>query len=75
MYGLTRKQLALLKYVQGYVADNSYSPSYQEMMDALGIKSKSNVHRYIQILHERGHISRVYGRARTILPVSVPAHP
>ena len=44
---LTKKQYELLQYIDGYLKDNGVSPSYDEMKDALGLQSKSGIHRLI----------------------------
>lgn len=67
MIGLTRKQLQLLNYVRSYLAENGgVAPSFEEMKDALGIKSKSGIHRLITALIERGFIRRRPHYARTL---------
>ena len=70
MIGLTPKQLAVLKFIQAHIAEHGYSPSYREIMAACGIASTSNVHRYIQALIYRGHLSSAAGRARSLAPVA-----
>src|SRR5581483_3300084 len=61
---LTRKQRELLQFIQERLADTGISPSFDEMKDALGLKSKSGVHRLITGLEERGFIRRLPHRAR-----------
>jgi len=76
---LTRKQHELLTYIHRYLADHGISPSFDEMKDALNLKSKSGIHRLITGLEEREFIRRLPHRARALevlrLPddVSVPA--
>lgn len=66
--GVTQKQNELLDYIQSCET----SPSYEEMMIALRLKSKSGVHRLINGLEERGFIRRIKNRARTIELVERP---
>lgn len=63
---LTRKQNELLTYIQTYMATEPVSPSFEEMKDAVKLKSKSGVHRLISALEERGFIRRLPNRARAI---------
>ena len=63
---LTRKQYELLVYLDQQLKKNGVSPSFDEMKDALGLKSKSGIHRLITGLEERGFIHRLPHRARAI---------
>jgi repressor LexA len=63
---LTRKQRELLQFIQERLSDTGISPSFDEMKDALGLKSKSGVHRLITGLEERGFIRRLPHRARAL---------
>ncbi len=63
---LTRKQRELLQFIQDRLAETGVSPSFDEMKDALGLKSKSGVHRLITGLEERGFIRRLPHRARAL---------
>lgn len=63
---LTKKQRELLQFIQERLADNGISPSFDEMKEALGLKSKSGVHRLITGLEERGFIRRLPHRARAL---------
>lgn len=69
---LTRKQHELLTYLQKYLGDHGVSPSFDEMRDALGLKSKSGIHRLITGLEERGFIRRLPHRARAIEVLRLP---
>lgn len=62
MKPLTRKQAELLAYMKA----QERCPSYEEMKNALGLKSKSGVHRLIDALQERGFVRRLPNRARAI---------
>ena len=63
---LTRKQHELLTFIQTRLEDSGISPSFEEMKDALDLKSKSGVHRLISALEERGFIRRLPNRARAL---------
>lgn len=66
MLSVTEKQYALLQYIKDYMHLRPVAPSYEEMMDHLGMKSKSGVFRLLSGLEERGHIKRMPNRARAI---------
>ena len=63
---LTRKQSELLSYLSGHMQQHDVPPSFDEMRDALGLASKSGVHRLVSGLEERGYIRRLANRARAI---------
>ena len=63
---LTRKQSELLEFLVGHAAEHDVPPSFDEMRDALGLASKSGVHRLVSGLEERGYIRRLANRARAI---------
>ena len=63
---LTKKQLELLRYIDRHVKERGVSPSFDEMKEALGLKSKSGIHRLITGLEERGFIRRLAHRARAL---------
>ena len=63
---LTRKQSELLTYLSDHMQQNEVPPSFDEMRDALGLASKSGVHRLVSGLEERGYIRRLANRARAI---------
>lgn len=63
---LTRKQHELIRFIQARLEDTGVSPSFEEMKDALDLKSKSGVHRLISALEERGFIRRLPNRARAL---------
>jgi repressor LexA len=69
---LTRKQHELLCYIHDHLADNGVSPSFEEMKEALELKSKSGVHRLISALEERGFIRRLPNRARALEVMRMP---
>jgi repressor LexA len=63
---LTKKQYELLMFINRRLAQDGVSPSFEEMKDALGLKSKSGIHRLISGLEERGFIRRLPHRARAL---------
>ena len=63
---LTRKQSELLAYLSNHMEQHDVPPSFDEMRDALGLASKSGVHRLVSGLEERGYIRRLANRARAI---------
>ncbi len=69
---LTRKQHELLLYIDGKLSESGVSPSFEEMKEALDLKSKSGVHRLISALEERGFIRRLPNRARALEVLKVP---
>lgn len=69
---LTRKQHELLRFIQIKLEETGISPSFEEMKDALDLKSKSGVHRLISALEERGFIRRLPNRARALEVIKLP---
>ena len=63
---LTLKQSELLTYLSDHMQQHDVPPSFDEMRDALGLASKSGVHRLVSGLEERGYIRRLANRARAI---------
>lgn len=72
MMGLTRRQRDLLDFIGAYMATENIAPSFEEMKDGIGLKSKSGVHRLIDSLVERGFINRIPDRARAIELLETP---
>ena len=69
---LTRKQLELLQLIDERMQSDGIPPSFDEMKDALGLRSKSGIHRLITALEERGYIRRLAHRARALEVVKLP---
>ena len=69
---LTRKQHELLCFIHERLSETGVSPSFEEMKEALDLKSKSGVHRLISALEERGFIRRLPNRARALEVVRMP---
>ena len=69
---LTAKQHELLLFIHRRLEESGISPSFEEMKEALDLKSKSGVHRLISALEERGFIRRLANRARALEVVKMP---
>jgi repressor LexA len=69
---LTRKQYELLMYIDRHLKQTGFSPSFEEMKDALKLKSKSGIHRLISALEERGFLGRRRHRARALEVLRLP---
>lgn len=69
---LTRKQHELLTFIDAHLNANGVSPSYDEMKEALNLKSKSGIHRLITALEERGFIRRLPHKARALEVIKKP---
>lgn len=69
---LTRKQYELLRFINERLKEAGVPPSFDEMKDALDLRSKSGIHRLIKALEERGFIKRLPNRARAIEVVRMP---
>jgi repressor LexA len=69
---LTRKQLELLLFINERLKESGVPPSFDEMKDALDLRSKSGIHRLITALEERGFIRRLPNRARAIEVIKLP---
>lgn len=69
---LTPKQTELLLYVNQRLIEDGVSPSFDEMKEALGLRSKSGIHRLISGLEERGFIRRLPHRARALEVLKLP---
>ncbi|CUX79706.1 MAG: SOS-response transcriptional regulator LexA [Roseibaca calidilacus] len=69
---LTRKQIELLKLIHTRMEKEGVAPSFDEMKDALDLRSKSGIHRLITALEERGFIRRLPHRARAIEVLKLP---
>jgi repressor LexA len=69
---LTAKQRELLLFIQQRLGESGISPSFDEMREALDLKSKSGVHRLISALEERGFIRRLPNRARALEVLKLP---
>jgi repressor LexA len=69
---LTKKQRDLLLFINDRITAEDVTPSFEEMKEALGLKSKSGIHRLILALEERGYIQRLPNRARALEILRLP---
>jgi repressor LexA len=69
---LTRKQHELLVFIDRHLKETGFSPSFEEMKEALRLKSKSGIHRLISALEERGFLGRRHHRARALEVLRLP---
>ena len=67
---MTEKQKQVLLFISEYIKNNGFTPSYQEMCDELGIKSKSHIHNIVKNLEQQGYIQSIRGKKRSISIVS-----
>lgn len=63
---LTKKQLAVLQFLEDFTEENGYSPSYREIMSGLGLSSVSAVAEHVDNLVEKGVLKKVPGAARSL---------
>jgi len=63
---MTKQQAKLLKIITDFIDDNGYSPSYNDLMDPMGVKARSGVHRMVHGLAAAGKITLNPGHARSI---------
>ncbi len=69
---LTRKQHQLLVFIDRHLKQTGFSPSFEEMKEALDLRSKSGIHRLISALEERGFLQRRHHRARALEVIRLP---
>ncbi|MFT8674827.1 MAG: transcriptional repressor LexA [Acetobacter sp.] len=69
---LTRKQHKLLLFIDSHLKQTGFSPSFDEMREAMGLRSKSGIHRLISGLEERGFLRRHHHRARALEVLQLP---
>lgn len=69
---ITKRQRDTLRFIKRYTADNGYCPNYDEIMQGIGLKSKSGVNRLVLELEQRGFIRRLAGQSRAIEVVRMP---
>ena len=69
---LTRRQKQVLDFLVGFINRQGYSPSFEEIGDALGLSSLATVHKHIGTLEKKGFIRRGYNQSRSVEVVAVP---
>ncbi len=72
-YGTTPRMQVCLDFIRAFIAERGYSPSYQEIADGIGLRSKNATHRLIHELRERGLIELLPNRSRSIRPTEASA--
>ncbi len=63
---LTRRQREILTFIQGYIADRGYAPSFEEIAQRFGFQSLATVHEHLSNLERKGYITRQYNESRSI---------
>jgi len=71
--GLTRKQREILHYIEEYITENRFSPSYREIMNRFSLKSPGSVYKYVHTLSKKGFISHDARSARSMQPTAEKA--
>ena len=71
-FGLTKRQAQILKFIREHMANDAPAPSYQEIANCTGSKSKGDISRILHALKERGHIDFLPGRARSLILIQSP---
>ncbi len=69
---LTRRQKQVLDFLVGFINRRGYSPSFEEVGDAMGLSSLATVHKHMQTLEKKGFIRRSYNQSRSVEVVAVP---
>ena len=69
---LTPKQHKLLMYIDDFIKTTGHSPSFEEMKEAVGLKSKSGIHALLNSLEERGFIRKLAHKARALEVIKLP---
>jgi|1_EtaG_2_1085319.scaffolds.fasta_scaffold81051_2 repressor LexA len=69
---MTPRQAECLKFITAFWEERNHAPSYEEIKEALGAKSKSSVASLIAKLEQRGHVKRIPNLARSIQPTAAP---
>ena len=69
---LTKKQLELLLFIDQHIKTQGISPSFEEMKDAVNLRSKSGIHRLVTALEERGFLRRLHHRAGALEVIKLP---
>ena len=69
---LTPKQHKLLVYIDSFIKETGHSPSFEEMKEAVGLKSKSGIHALLNSLEERGFVRKLAHKARALEVIKLP---
>lgn len=68
---MTPRQAETLTFIKEFWAERGFSPSYEEIREALGLKSKSGVWLLLKALEDQGYISRSYNQVRSVTPAEL----
>lgn len=63
---LTKRQKQILDFLAEFIAENHYSPSFEEIADSMNLKSVATVHKHLQVLEEKGYVRREFNRSRAL---------
>lgn len=63
---ITRRQRQVLDFITGFIRENGYSPSFEEIGHGLGLSSLATVHKHVSNLDQKGYLKRDYNRSRSI---------
>jgi repressor LexA len=66
---LTRRQREIFDFISGFVADQGYSPSLEEIASAFGLSSVATVHKHVKHLVDKGYLRKAWNRSRSVEPV------
>ena len=69
---MTERQYKLLHFIKSFTDEKGFMPSYQQMCDGIGAKSKSQIHSLINMLEEQGFVKRVKGKTRSVEILRLP---
>jgi repressor LexA len=72
---MTKRQKEILDFVTGFVREHDYSPSLEEIADAMGLSSVSTVHKHVSLLLEKGLLRRGWNQNRSLEPVQAQRRP
>lgn len=72
MKGLTKRQSEILDYIQEYISNHHYSPSYREIMENFKLSSLATIAKHIQVLKRKGALSNESGTSRSLRPTELP---
>jgi repressor LexA len=69
---LTRRQREIFDFISGFVEEQGYSPSLEEIASAFGLSSVATVHKHVKHLVEKGYLRKAWNRSRSVEPVPAP---
>ena len=71
---ITENQEKLIRFIEKFMSDNNYCPSYREMAKGIGGIAQSNAHRMVDCLEKRGFIRRIKGTSRALEIIRTPKY-